>query len=73
MSFTSKYINSILSNLGTTMIEGIEESSFYICMLVGLVALILSVCGYDKGKKLSLLSPSIYMIIQIFLKGVFNV
>lgn len=72
MNFVSKYINSMLSNLGASIIEGIDEYSFYICMLVGLVALILSVCGYDKGKKISLLSPSIYIIIQIFLRGIFN-
>lgn len=60
-------------SIGDVAVSTINEYSFGICLLVGLVALILSVFGYEKGKKVATLSPAVYIIIQIFLKGWFGV
>lgn len=51
----------------------IDKFSFKVCLLVGLVALVLSVFGYSKGKKIATISPSVYVILQIFMKVWFGV
>lgn len=71
-----KFMNSIIDwivKIGDSVVIGIDKYSFDICLLIGLVALILSVFGYDKGKKIALICPAAYVIIQIFLKGWFGV
>lgn len=67
-----KFINWFCS-IGDGLVFSIDKYCFEICLLVGLVALILSVFGYDKGKKIATISPAVYVIIQIFLKGWFGV
>lgn len=67
-----KFIGWICS-IGDVIVLSIDKYSFEICLLVGLVALILSIFGYDKGKKIATISPAVYVIIQIFLKGWFGV
>lgn len=60
-------------NVGDAIISNIDKFSFEVCLLVGLVALVLSVFGYEKGKKISLISPAVYTLLQIFLKVWFGV
>jgi hypothetical protein len=56
-----------------TVLEIIDDVSFEVCLLVWIVAIILSVFGYDKGKKVALISPAVYIIIQIFLDVWFGI
>lgn len=58
---------------GEIVLKGINTLSFDTCLLIGLVALVLSIFGWDKGKKIATLSPAIYVIIQIFLEVWFGV
>lgn len=68
-----KHITDIIVDWGDQFILLIDNYSFNTCLLVGLVALILYIFGYDKGKKLATLSPAVYIVIQIFLKAWFGV
>ena len=67
------YITEMIVDWGDQLILLINNYSFNTCLLVGLVALVLSIFGYDKGKKIATISPAVYIIIQIFLKGWFGV
>lgn len=53
---------------GDVIIQNIDKFSFEACFLVGFVALILAVFGFKKGKKIALISPAVYVILQIFLE-----
>ena len=48
------YILEIIDSIGDSIVNFIDIYSFKACLLVGLVALILYIFGYDKGKKLLL-------------------
>ena len=58
---------------GELVLKSINTLSFDTCLLIGLVALVLSIFGWDKGKKISLISPAVYIILQIFLEVWFGV
>lgn len=62
-----------VESIGDGILLNIDKYSFNVCLLVGLVALILYVFGYEKGKRVATISPAIYIIIQIFMKGWFGV
>lgn len=66
-------IESWLMSKGDSIVLSIDKFSFEACLIVGLVALVLYVFGYDKGKKIATISPAIYVILQIFLKGWFGI
>lgn len=51
----------------------VEQSSFEICLIVGLIALILYIFGWEKAKKIATLSPAIYIILQIFFSVWFGI
>ena len=55
------WLNSFLISL----CEGIVLSSYWICLIGGLIGLILYIFGYEKGKKAPMLSIAIYLIINI--------
>ena len=55
------WLNSFLISL----CEGIVLSSYWICLIGGLIGLILYVFGYEKGRKAPMLSIAIYLIINI--------
>ena len=61
------YILEIIDSIGDSIVN------FKACLLVGLVALILYIFGYDKGKKIATVSPAVYIVIQIFMKAWFGV
>ena len=69
---TDIFMNGFLS-AGEVVLKNIDKLSFQSCLLVGFVALILSIFGYDKGKKVALISPAVYIIIQIFLDVWFGI
>lgn len=62
-----------VGSIGDGILLNIDKYSFNVCLLVGLVALILYVFGYEKGKRVATISPAMYIIIQIFMKGWFGV
>lgn len=71
-----KMFNSLINwfcSMGDKVIITIDSLSFEACLLVGLVALILSIFGYSKGKKIALISPAVYVILQIFLEVWFGI
>ena len=45
--------------------KDIALSSYWICVIGGLIGLILYIFGYEKGKKYPLISIAIYLIINI--------
>ena len=55
------WLNSFLISL----CEGIVLSSYWICLIGGLIGLILYIFGYEKGRKAPMLSIAIYLIINI--------
>ena len=57
----ANWVNSFLRSLG----EGIVLSSYWICVIGGMIGLILYIFGYEKGKKYPLISIAIYLIINI--------
>ena len=69
---TDIFMNRFLST-GEVVLKNIDKLSFQACLLVGFIALILSIFGYDKGKKVALISPAVYIIIQIFLEVWFGI
>ena len=67
------YVLEIIDAIGDSIVKFIDIYSFQACLLVGLVALILYIFGYDKGKKIATVSPAIYIVIEIFMKAWFGV
>lgn len=66
-------IESWLMSKGDSIVLSIDKFSFEACLIVGLVALVLSIFGYSKGKKAATISPAVYVILQIFMKVWFGV
>ena len=66
------YILEIIDSIGDSIVNFIDIYSFKACLLVGLVALILYIFGYDKGKKIATVSPAVYIVIEIFMKAWFG-
>ena len=65
----ANWVNSFLRSLG----EGIVLSSYWICVIGGMIGLILYIFGYEKGKKYPLISIAIYLIINILGRVILNV
>ena len=55
-------LNEWLISLG----KDIVLSSYWVCLIVGLLGLILSIYGVKKGKNVAIISPVIYVLIKIF-------
>ena len=55
------WLNTLLRYIG----ESIVLSSYWICVIGGMIGLILYIFGYEKGKKYPLISIAIYLIINI--------
>lgn len=63
------WLNSLLTYIG----ESIVLSSYWICLIGGLIGLILYIFGYEKGRKAPMLSIAIYLIINILGRVILNV
>ena len=63
------WLNSFLISL----CEGIVLSSYWICLIGGLIGLILYIFGYEKGKKAPLISIALYLIINILGRVILSV
>lgn len=53
--------------------ENILLSSYWVCLIAGLIGLILYIFGYEKGRKAPMLSIAIYLIINIIGRVILNV
>ena len=65
-------INEFLSQFIGEFLETIALTSYDFLVVAGLIALILYVFGWKKGKDVSLMCPAIYVIIQIISKVILN-
>ena len=63
------WINELLPCIG----ESIVLSSYWICLIGGLIGLILYIFGYEKGRKAPLISIAMYLIINILGRVILNV
>ena len=63
------WVNSFIRSL----CEGIVLSSYWLCLIGGLIGLILYVFGYEKGRKAPLISIALYLIINIIGRVILNV
>ncbi|SCI81054.1 Uncharacterised protein [uncultured Clostridium sp.] len=45
--------------------ETIVLSSYWVCILAGVIGLILYIWGLKKGKDIAMITPAIYIIIRI--------
>ena len=61
----SRKIKILLYELLNELVKDIVLSSYWICLIGGLIGLILYVFGYEKGKNYPLISIAIYVIINI--------
>lgn len=64
---------SLLNSFLRSLCEGIVLSSYWICLIGGLIGLILYIFGYEKGKKAPMLSIAIYLIINIIGRVILSV
>ena len=55
------WIKILISYIGSRVIL----SSYWICLIGGMIGLILYIFGYEKGRKAPMLSIAIYLIINI--------
>lgn len=63
--------NGIESAL-TSLLESLITSSYYVCMIGGLIGIFLYIFGYEKGKKYPLTAIGIYLIINIIGSAILN-
>lgn len=66
-------LNNFLAQFGMECLETLALVSFKLLLVIGLIGFILAIFGSDKGKKVAMLSPVIYVIIQILAKVVCHV
>ncbi|CEO04869.1 Uncharacterised protein [[Clostridium] sordellii] len=45
--------------------ETIVLSSYWVCVIAGVIGLLLYICGCKKGKNIAIITPAIYIIIRI--------
>ena len=64
---------SLLNGFLRSLCEGIVLSSYWVCLIGGLIGLILYIFGYEKGKKAPLISIALYLIINILGRVILSV
>lgn len=58
-------IQSKIMQLITELIKNIVVSSYWVCLIAGLIGIILFLFGYKKGKNIAMIMPGVYLIIRI--------
>ena len=58
-------IQSKIMQLITELIKNIVVSSYWVCLIAGLIGIILFLFGYKKGKNIAMIMPGVYLIIKI--------
>ena len=57
----------------TELFEGIVLSSYWICLIGGMIGIVLYIFGYKKGKNYPLISIAVYLIINIIGRSLIGV
>lgn len=58
-------VSEACKDLGIKLVTVIVESSYYICLLVGLSSIFLYYFGYKKGKNTPFVAIGVYLLIKI--------
>ncbi|WP_018592644.1 hypothetical protein [Terrisporobacter glycolicus] len=66
-------IQSFLVQFGSECLETISMVCYDWLVVVGLIALVLYVFGWEKGKSIGFMMPAVYIIIQILSKVICRV
>ena len=61
-------INAFLGQFTAECLETLSIVSYDLLMVTGLIALVLYIFGWEKGKNWSMMCPAIYVILQIIVK-----
>ena len=63
-------LKNFIVESGIEILETVSIASREILIIIGMVALILYLFGYKKGKDIDFICPAIYYIIQILAKAI---
>lgn len=66
-------LNEFLWKFTSECLETLAIVSYDLLVVVGLIALVLSVFGWKKGKEIGFMCPAIYVILQILSKVLYHV
>ena len=66
-------INAFLGQFTAECLETLSIVSYDFLVVAGLIALVLSVFGWKKGKEIGFMCPAIYVILQILSKVLYHV
>ena len=66
-------LNQFLLKFTSECLETLAIVSYDLLVVVGLIALVLSVFGWKKGKEIGFMCPAIYVILQILSKVLYHV
>ena len=66
-------INAFLGQFTVECLETLSIVSYDWLVTIGLIALVLSVLGWKKGKEIGFMCPAIYVILQILSKVLYHV
>lgn len=61
-------LNNFLYKFTSECLETLSIVSYDLLMVIGLIALVLYIFGWEKGKRVGLMCPAIYIIINILSK-----
>lgn len=61
-------LNNFLYKFTSECLETLSIVSYDLLMVIGLIALVLSIFGWKKGKEIGFICPAIYIIINILSK-----
>ncbi len=55
-----------------SLLDGLVTSSYWICLIVGLIGMLLYIFGYEKGRNYPFISIGLYFIINIIGSVILN-
>lgn len=61
-------INAFLGQFTTECLETLSIVSYDFLIVAGLIALVMYLFGWEKGKNWSMMCPAIYILLQIIVK-----
>lgn len=65
-------VDAIMEGFWSTIGNSISDISYWGCMTLGMIGMLLYIFGYEKGKKYPSISVGIYFIIMIFKEVLLN-
>ena len=55
-----------------SLLDGLVTSSYWICLILGLIGMLLYIFGYEKGRNYPFISIGLYFIINIIGSVILN-